>query len=144
MAIVELTEAQLKASQMLANGETQMNVAKIIGVNVKTIQRWLKDDLFKADVDKNVRLLKNKVEENISRNIEPIVDRLIEIALKSKSEKNSLDACIYAINKLTGTPTNKVQNITENDSNNDDVDMDKLLNEVSDNVIDISQTTKAK
>lgn len=77
MAIVELTEAQLKASEMLANGETQMNVAKIIGVNVKTIQRWLKDDLFKADVDKNVQLLKNKVETETCQSIEAITKRLI-------------------------------------------------------------------
>lgn len=133
MAISGLSEAQLKASELLASGESQVKTAKIVNVNPKTIQRWLKDDMFKAEVERNVRLLKSKVDENILMNIEPIMKRLINIALNSDSEKTSLDACIYAVNRIAGTPTNKVQDVTDTKESNTDIDIDK---EVDDLVLD--------
>lgn len=152
MAISGLSEAQLKASELLASGESQVKTAKIVNVNPKTIQRWLKDDMFKADVERNVRLLKSKVDENILMNIEPIMKRLINIALNSDSEKTSLDACIYAVNRIAGTPTNKVQDVTDsNDKDSKKVeDIDNVLNRYknidnnNDNVIDIEDVKIAK
>ena len=132
MAMVELTEAQLKASELLASGESQVNVAKMVNVNPKTIQRWLKEDKFKADMERNVQLLKSRVNDTLLMNIEPIMQKLVKIALKSNSEKTSLDACIYALNRLCGTPTNKIQDITDSTGNNNNVDMEKMLREISD------------
>jgi DNA-binding CsgD family transcriptional regulator len=97
MAISGLSEAQLKASELLASGESQVKTAKIVNVNPKTIQRWLKDDMFKADVERNVRLLKSKVDENILMNIEPIMKRLINIALNS--DREDFIRCMYLCSK---------------------------------------------
>lgn len=130
MAMVELTDSQLKASELLATGETQRNVAAIIGVNVKTIQRWLKEDKFKLDMDKNVQLLKNKVDESLLMNVNPIMQRLIKIALHSKSEKTSLDACIYALNRLCGTPTSKIADVTGVEQKETNIDINMLLAEI--------------
>ncbi|NFS87628.1 carbon monoxide dehydrogenase, partial [Clostridium botulinum] len=63
-------------------------------------------------------------------NIEPLVDKLVRIALKSNSDKTSLDAIIYAINRLCGTPTNKTQEITANKDNDKDINIDELLSEI--------------
>ena len=52
----------------------------------------------------------------------------------------ALDAIVYAINRLAGTPTNKTQDITDSTGNNNNVDMDKMLQEISvpeDNPIDL-------
>ncbi|CAM2829940.1 carbon monoxide dehydrogenase [Hathewaya histolytica] len=143
-----LTEAQLKAAYLLSNGESQVKTAKKVNVNVKTIQRWLKEDWFKVEVDRNVQLLKSKVDEKISMNIEPIMNRLIDIALKSDSEKTSLDACVYAINRLVGTPTNKTQDITEDkDKKEDFINLDNLIDETidtkNDNIVELPKK-KAK
>lgn len=148
MAISGLSEAQLKASELLASGESQVKTAKIVNVNPKTIQRWLKDDMFKAEVERNVRLLKSKVDENILMNIEPIMKRLINIALNSDSEKTSLDACIYAVNRIAGTPTNKTQDITDTNDKDNNIDIDSMINELdnsndTDNVINL-EDKKAK
>lgn len=126
MAIKELNEEQLKACELVARGENNTNIAKLVGKTRKTIIEWKKDDVFKAEVDRQVSLLKSRVDEKIAMNVEPLMDKLMQIALKSDSEKTSLDAIIYAVNRFVGTPTNKTQDITNDnnkDNNNEDIDI---------------------
>lgn len=138
----ELNEKQLKAAELLAKGETKIKTAEMVTVNRKTIDRWLEVDIFKAEVDRQVSLLKSKVNEKISMNIEPLMDKLINIALKSDSEKTSLDAIIYAINRLVGTPTSKVADVTEETKDKEIVSIDDMLEQIDtteDNVIDLKK-----
>ena len=73
------------------------------------------------------------IKKNILDNMTPLMDKLIKIALKSSSDKTSLDAIIYALNRVCGTPTNKTQDVTEDqdkDNKNTNIeDMLKALNE---------------
>ncbi len=142
MAENELNEKQLKASELLAKGENKSKTAEIVGVNRKTIDRWLMLDIFKAEVDRQVALLKSKVNEKIAMNVEPLMDRLINIALKSDSEKTSLDAIIYAVNRLVGTPTSKVADVTEETKDKEVVNIDDMLEQIDtteDNVIELKK-----
>ena len=92
----ELTEQQIKCAELLAKGENKVDIAEMIGVNRKTVTSWLSWDNFKAEVDRQVASLKSKVDEKLVMNIEPIMNKLINIALKSDSEKTSfLDASLY-------------------------------------------------
>ncbi|CAI3674331.1 HTH_Tnp_1_2 domain-containing protein [Clostridium neonatale] len=127
MAIKELNEEQLRACELVAKGENNTNIAKLIGKTRKTVIEWKKDDMFKAEVDRQVSLLKSRVDEKIAMNVEPLMDKLMQIALKSDSEKTSLDAIIYAVNRFVGTPTNKTQDITENKDSNSNVDIDSMI-----------------
>ncbi|MGG7149671.1 phBC6A51 family helix-turn-helix protein [Clostridium neonatale] len=127
MAIKELNEKQLRACELVAKGENNTNIAKLIGKTRKTVIEWKKDDMFKAEVDRQVSLLKSRVDEKIAMNVEPLMDKLMQIALKSDSEKTSLDAIIYAVNRFVGTPTNKTQDITENKDSNSNVDIDSMI-----------------
>lgn len=129
----ELTEQQIKCAELLAKGENKVNIAEMIGINRKTINSWLTWDNFKAEVDRQVASLKSKVDEKLAMNIEPLMDRLLSIALKSDSDKTSLDAIIYSINRYVGTPTNKTQDITDTKEGDTDIDIDK---EVDDIVLD--------
>lgn len=148
MAIKELNEKQLRACELIANGENNTKTAELVGVNRKTIIAWEKDVMFKAEVGRCVSLLKSKVDEKLVMNIEPIMKKLIDIALKSDSEKTSLDACIYAINRLVGTPTNKVADVTDTKDSDNKKDMSSYLAELEgnddSNVIDIDDIKKAK
>ena len=63
-------------------------------------------------------------------NINPLIDRAIRIALKGKSDKTSLDAIIYLLNRVLGTPTNKTQDITDTDKEDNTVDINSLLEEI--------------
>ena len=145
MVIKVLNEKQLKATELIAKGENNTKVAELVHVNRKTIIEWKKNDVFMAEVDRQVALLKSKVDEKIAMNVEPLMDKLINIALKSDSEKTSLDAIIYAVNRFVGTPTNKTQDITITDKDTKaDVNIEDMLEDIeADNVINLEEK-KAK
>ena len=133
-----LNDKQIKAIELLVQGESISDVAKIIGVSRTTVSTWKnKDELFKVELDKSIQALKSDVETQILNNINPLTDKLIKIALKSSSDKTSLDAIIYTLNRVLGTPTNKVQDVGNEGDNKDIIDIDSMLNDLEGNVIEL-------
>ena len=131
MADNVLNEKQIQAIELIAKGETLTDVARIIGVSRTSVSTWRnKNELFKAELDKYVQGLKDGVDKRIMNNINPLVDRAIRIALKGKSDKTSLDAIIYLLNRVLGTPTNKTQDVTDTDKEDNTVDINSLLEEI--------------
>lgn len=138
MANKTLNDKQIKAIELLVQGESISDVAKIIGVSRTTVSTWKnKDELFKVELDKSIQALKSDVETQILNNINPLTDKLIKIALKSNSDKTSLDAIIYTLNRVLGTPTNKTQDVGNDTNSNDIMDIDSMLNDLEGNVIDL-------
>lgn len=139
----ELEPRQLKAVELLINGESISETARLVGVNRKTVSAWLRKDYFKAEMDRQRATLKSKVEDKILTNLNPLLDKLMGIALKSSSDKTSLDAIIYAINRLCGTPTNKTADVSDDkdDKGNEDQIWEEL--EELDNVVKLEEK-KAK
>lgn len=137
----ELSQQQLKAIELLLKGTSISDIAKVTGVSRQTISTWKnKNEVFKAEFDKSLQELKTGVNNKILMNIDPLVDKLVRIALKSNSDKTSLDAIIYAINRLCGTPTNKTQDITDDKDKNIDINIDDMLNEIKEsNVLPMSK-----
>lgn len=134
MADNVLNEKQIQAIELIAQGETLTDVARIIGVSRTSVSTWRnKNELFKAELDKYVQGLKDGVDKRIMNNINPLVDRAIRIALKGKSDKTSLDAIIYLLNRVLGTPTNKTQ-VTDTDNGDNTVDINSLLEEIREDV----------
>lgn len=144
--INECDERMLKAIELLISGESISECARLVGVNRKTIADWKTRDCFKAELDRQVNELKSGIEKKLLTNINPMMDKLIKIALNSDSDKTSLDAIIYSFNRLVGTPTNKNLITTEENTNkaNDNIDLDSLLNEYNqeDNIIKLDKIAK--
>ena len=131
MANKTLSDKQMKAIDLIIQGESLTDIAKIVGVSRTTVSTWKnQDELFKAELDKSIQALKSGVDTQIVNNINPLMDRLIKIALKSSSDKTSLDAIIYALNRVLGTPTNKTQEVAENDNKKEIIDIDKMLESI--------------
>ena len=127
----ELDTRQLKAIELLASGETVRVVADSVGVNRKTVYDWLKKENFKAELDRQVKELKSNVEKKLLSNVNPFLDELTKIALYSDSDKTRLDAITYCINRLVGTPTKVQQDITGEDTKeNNNIDIDSVLQEI--------------
>lgn len=129
----ELEEKKLKAIEYLASGENISNTAKLVGVNRKTVSKWLSKEEFKADVDSKRRELKSNIESKLLLNIDPIINRVLDIATHSKSDKTALDACTYLINRVYGTPTNKQINMNEEVPKDKDINWDELEQMMDDN-----------
>ena len=129
-----LDERQLKAVYLMAQGYSKSRIAKEVGVNVKTITAWTKKEEFTVEVDKCLERQKLSIEDTIKRNVEPIMSRMLGIALSSESDKTSLDACIYLVNRLLGTPTAKTMEVTEETVEVENID--DILQDIEDsNVI---------
>lgn len=129
----ELEEKKLKAIEYLASGENISNTAKLVGVNRKTVSKWLSKEEFKADVDSKRRELKSNIESKLLLNIDPIINRVLDIATHSKSDKTALDACTYLINRVYGTPTNKQINMNEEVPKDKDINWDEVEQMMGDN-----------
>ena len=126
-----LNEKQIRAIELIAQGETTTDVAKMVGVSRQSVTTWKnKNELFKAELDKYIKGMKDGVDKRIMNNINPLIDRAIRIALKGKSDKTSLDAIIYLLNRVLGTPTNKTQDVTDTDKEDNTVDINSLLEEI--------------
>ena len=126
-----LDERKRKVSELVANGETIMNVSKIVGVSRNTIYDWLKDDELQAEVDRLIGEFKKHAERKIDSKCDLYLGELEKLALTSKSEKIRLEATTYLINRIYGTPTTKTQDITENKEGiNKVIDLDTIKNAI--------------
>ena len=130
-----LTEKQVRAIDLIIKGETLSDVARLVGVSRQTVSFWKNsDEVFKAELEKSIQGLKSQVNARILDNMTPLMDKLIKIALKSNSDKTSLDAIIYALNRVCGTPTNKTQDVTEDqDKDNKNSSIEDMLKALNDN-----------
>lgn len=128
----QLSEQQFQAIELILKGETLTDVAKMLGVSRQTVSAWKnKDVAFKRELDEQTRQLKSTVYDKILTNAVPMIDRLMEIALKSESDKTALDAIIYSFNRILGTPGKTSQEVTGDNNNNvDEVDIDKILENI--------------
>ena len=127
MALKTLTEKHIRAVELILKGETNTSIGKKIGVSRNSVAAWKDDELFKAELSKQRQALKSKADERLLMNLDPLVD----IALTSDSDKTSLDAIIYAINRVLGTPTNKAQDVPEEDGKKPIIDIDKMLIQIN-------------
>ncbi|MDK0675308.1 IS630 transposase-related protein [Clostridium perfringens] len=124
-----LTDKQINVIGRIIQGEQITNIAKIEGVSRQAIYNWLKNEEFKAELDTQLQEIKTAVKNNIVGKSNSVIDQIIKIALTSKSEKASLNACIYLLDHLLGKPTTKIADVTDQEKENN-IDLDKELESI--------------
>ena len=138
MAIERLNDKQMRAIELLANGENKQTTAKLVNVNPKTIYAWLKMDVFKDELDRQVIELKKQIETKLAVQVEPLMDNLIKLALTSKDESIKLKATTYALDRLYGKATSKQDiNVTTTDKTAQLENIDDILKELDVEVVDV-------
>lgn len=125
-----LDQQRLKAIELLVTGETISSTAELVGVTRSTIYKWKEQDDFKYEMERQIAFLKSGIERKLLANVNPFLDELCKIALKSESDKTRLDAITYCINRLVGTPTKMIQEQTEYRVPAKDMDIDAVLAEI--------------
>ena len=116
---MQLGEKQYKVMELIIQGETISDIAKMMKVSRGTIYNWLDDENFKADLNKQRQEIKDASKERINANIGIYIGELHKIATTSQSEKARIEASVYLLNRVLGTPTRVQQDITE-DTNKED------------------------
>ena len=81
-------------------------------------------------MERQINFLKSGIERKLLGNVNPFLDELCKIALRSESDKTRLDAITYCINRLVGTPTKMVQEKMEYRVPVKDIDLDAVLTEI--------------
>lgn len=138
MAIERLNDKQMRAIELLANGENKQTTAKMVNVNPKTIYAWLKMDVFKDELERQVIELKKQIETKLAVQVEPLMDNLIKLALTSKDESIKLKATTYALDRLYGKATSKQDiNVTTVDKTAQLENIDDILKEIDVEVVDV-------
>lgn len=107
-----LTEKQLQAVELLANGIPKTEVARVVGVDRSTVHLWMKNDKFKREVNEQIKENKENIDKMMMTYTDSVISKLYELAMGAKSEKVRLDACTYILNRVAGTPISKTE-VTE-------------------------------
>ena len=128
---MQLGEKQYRAMELIIQGETISDIAKMLKVSRGTIYNWLDDENFKADLNKQRQEIKNASKERINACIGIYISELHKIATTSQSEKARIEASTYLLNRVLGTPTRVQQDITEEENKeNNNIDIDSVLQEI--------------
>lgn len=138
----ELDEKQLTAIEMIVEGESNVNIAKELGIDQCTVHRWKKNPLFKAALDERYELAKQNIDKRIYSFANDLIRNIYELARKSKSEKVRLDASVYLLNRIAGTPVAKVESkqVNQEEVKKEPTWDDLKQAELEGNVIEIKQS----
>ena len=129
-----MTEKQIQAAKMYAEGLEVTEISKRIGISRSTFYEWKKKKEFLSEVDRFKQEFLNSAEGRLGENVNKYIDALEVIAFCGKSEKNRTDALTYLLDRVLGKPTNRTQDITKGDQEEvqevvswDNQDVDNVL-----------------
>lgn len=131
-----LNDKKMKAIEYLIKGENVSDTAKLVGVSRQALYNWMDDSDFKAEFDKQIQEIRTQGQQRLNSKLTTYIQEIEKIALTGKSEKNKLDGLQYLINRILGTPTNKIADVSEEEKKEDDFSLD-ALEELGDNVIEL-------
>lgn len=131
---MDLTEKHFDAIELIVEGRTMVDVAKIVGIGRRTLYRWMEDGNFKAELHKRKQVLETEANEKICSRLDMYVEEMHKLAMTSKSDKVKQDALTYLMDRVLGRPTSKISNIEGNSDNSgtDIIDIDFVLKEIDD------------
>lgn len=124
-----LTDKQIDAIGRIIQGEKITDIAKLEGVSRQAIYNWLKNEEFNTELNTQLQEIKTSVKNNIVGKSDSVIEKVVKLALTSKSEKVSLAACTYLLDHLLGKATTKVADVTDKE-NEDNIDLDKELENI--------------
>lgn len=124
-----LTDKQISVIGRIIQGEKITDISKVENVSRTAIYNWLKDEEFNTELNNQTQEIKTAVKNNIVGKSNTVIEKVVKLALTSKSEKVSLAACTYLLDHLLGKATTKVADVTDKE-NQDNIDLDKELEDI--------------
>lgn len=105
----KLSEQQLLAVETLAMGGRIQDAATVANVDSRTISRWKNNPLFKDELQRQIDENKKNIDERIVKFADTLIMNIFNLANSAASEKVRLDANIYLLNRVAGTPVSKLE-----------------------------------
>jgi len=131
---------------MLIKGDKYTEIAEKVPCSRQTIYDWLKDETFKAEMDKYLLDIKTTAQNKILGKTDTYLSKMEELAFTSASDNVKLNALQFLWETVYGKATTKIEtNSIDDDKTKTGKSMEELmedLTKVENNVInlkDISQ-----
>lgn len=125
-----LDEKKIQCIDYIIEGYTITQISKLCNCSRQAIYDWLKDNDFKSELDKRTQEMSVAGNKKIVADVDKYINKLKLLALEGKSEKTQIEALTYLLNRIYGTPTSKVADVTENkDKNENNINLDEELKE---------------
>lgn len=138
---MQLTEKHYKMIEYLIKGYKYTEIAEKVPCARQTIYNCLDDSDFKAELDKCRLEIKTQAQNKILGKTDTYLEKIEEIAFNSASDNVKLNALEFLWETVYGKATNRLEQTTEDRSNNDNKskDLDDLLAEIEEDNIVISK-----
>lgn len=131
-----LDERKEQAITYLLAGYTISDVARLINASRQTIYNWLEDEEFRAELDKRRQEIVKAGNQKIVKDLDLYINKIKLLATKAKSEKVQLDAAIYLLDRVYGTPRSKVDiDVEKTEETSEKVDKDVLKDILKDDTV---------
>lgn len=138
---MQLSEKHYKCIEMLIRGDKYTEIAEKVPCSRQTIYDWLKDETFKAELDRYLLDIKTTAQNKILGKTDTYLSKIEALAFNSASDNVKLNALQFLWETVYGKATTKIeQSNTDTAGNKDIKDIDSMLNELDNktNVIDLS------
>ena len=137
-----LNQKHLDAIEELIKGENISNIAKKLKVSRASLYNWLDDEGFKLELDKRRQIISRNALNRVNIKVNEYLEGIEKIAKTTDNDNTALTAYGMLLDRALGKATSKQDiSVTNNDSVNEDVNLDDLL-DTADNVINIDKIAK--
>ena len=139
-----LNEKQIKSINLLISGDyTMQAIADSVGVHRTTIHKWRTENKeYMEEYQKRLQETTEVISQKFHERLDVAVDSLYDIITTPDiATRERKDACIYWINRVLGTPTNKTE-VLEEGKNKDTISEDDILEVIDNNIIDLKKKAR--
>ncbi|MDF2804741.1 MAG: resolvase family protein [Anaerocolumna sp.] len=119
-----LTKDQEKLITLYIEGNTIVDIAKVIRISRQTVYSWLGKDEVKAEMDRRKQDLANHGNQLILKDINTYIGNIKDLANDGSDKRVCLAANQYLLNRILGNPT---MSIVDANSDNDNGNISELV-----------------
>lgn len=113
-----ITSTHKKCIDLYICGTRITDICKQCNISRQTFYNWLKDEDFKAELEKRKSDLQDEIQIDMMKKSKMYLSEIEEIALHGKSEATKLNALKYLLDKvLEDKKESKKESIEEKDKN---------------------------
>lgn len=123
--LTTLTRQESDMINLLINGESITDIAKLIGVHRNTITKWMNKDYIKAEMGKRRQELTNQGNAIILKDLSTYINNIKALANDSSDKRVALAANQYLINRVYGSPT-AIVDINNSEADNTATEVSKI------------------
>ena len=128
-----LNEKHYRCIEMLCQPDANITeIARDLGVSRTTIYDWMKDPIFKAELDKNEQEIKNRIHHTFVLRLPAAIDKLWELT-NSKDARTKLQAINSWIERALGKVGTSVT-LEDKRENTVEFNLDEAIKEINEEI----------